>query len=567
MAAAAAADLAPRPTSQPTLSVFPPCFTAPPEHLTANVGAPSRGRCGGGAILSVTAGGAVHMCNGCGNRKARIFIMFAGVVVLLSVAGAQLAFPFDVVKHEVYVKVQTLAYVLSLLFAVVATVVLPLIAVEWIAQSQDLASSSRSRVKVPFLSHRIPQWAIMGVYCIEEWLTLLQQQEDAKSKQQGGSSVSNAAASLRAALLGQHRALALDAARQPPPALAPLVTAQEEAPKTEGAASSSAVVKRNPLGPDSATASVAPDHQPPHSAGASSDLWLSNDEVEVVQYEWVWPLLAIVQLIVSFSRIGVIAAAQSLFVIDGAESILSSILGLFSTLLQYCAPVLVSQLMWAAACLYVARQAQAMKLLMLDSRLSVHDRCERITIASTKLSAMVGSWSSSLGLLALFRTVVSLGMAISYAVGTLVRDDEGGISGSDTVLFALTLLSTVEVLCFLIPPVVTNAEVASLTGTALRMLPGVQGWTWNPEDTTSLWSVESTKQPGTGPEEASPAAQIQRVRMLQAHLQYVCSPSSQQTVNISLGGLVVTGPLVVKVLTIVYSAYYGLLAFVGVGQS
>ena len=182
-------------------------------------------------------------------------------------------------------------------------------------------------------------------------------------------------------------------------------------------------MKRNPLGPDSATASVAPDHQPPHSAGASSDLWLSNDEVEVVQYEWVWPLLAIVQLIVSFSRIGVIAAAQSLFVIDGAESILSSILGLFSTLLQYCAPVLVSQLMWAAACLYVARQAQAMKLLMLDSRLSVHDRCERITIASTKLSAMVGSWSSSLGLLALFRTVVSLGMAISYAVGTLVRDD------------------------------------------------------------------------------------------------------------------------------------------------
>jgi len=487
--------------------------------------------------------------------------MIGGCIVLLSVAGAQLAFPFDVEEHEVFVKVQTLAYVLSLLFAVVATIVLPQIAVEWIAQSQDLASSStsRSKIRVPFLSHRIPQWAIMGVYCIEEWLTQLQQKAAKANHQRLGAGVSSAAASLRAALLGQQRKPG-DASKHPP--MASLVMA---APPTAAESTEGGVVQRNPVGPASGTAQPGSDH-PSQSAGESSDLWLSNDEVEVVQYEWVWPLLAIVQICVSISRIAVIAVAQSLFVIDGAESLFASILGLVSTLFQYGAPVLVSQLMWAAACLYVARQAQAMKLLMLDSRTSVMDRCERVTIASTKLSTMVSSWSSSLGLLALFRTVVSLAMAISYAVGTLVRDDEGGISGSDSVLFGLTLLSTIEVLCFLIPPVLTNSEVSSLTGTALRMLPGVQGWTWDPEDTTSLWTVEAKAHPGAGPEDATPAQQIQRVRMLQAHLQYVCSPSSQQTMNISLGGLVVTGPLVVKVLTIVYSAYYGLLAFVGVGQ-
>ena len=71
---------------------------------------------------------------------------------------------------------------------------------------------------------------------------------------------------------------------------------------------------------------------------------------------------------------------------------------------------------------------------------------------------------------------------------------------------------------------------------------------------------------GSAASAATVTSHIQSVRQLQAHLGYLSSADAAQTMNVSLGGVVVTGSLVLKILTLVYSTYYGLLAYTGVAH-
>jgi len=295
---------------------------------------------------------------------------------------------------------------------------------------------------------------------------------------------------------------------------------------------------------------------------------LEASGVPIVQYEWAWPVVT-VMLVAITVRLGSLQINGSLRYLaelhgSGLQAAYLAYVLLFGmSSLQACAV----PFMWGAACLYVARQAQAMKLIMLDTRLSVVQRCDAVTDSTARLVSVIRTWSWSLGTIVLIMALCDVLFALTSLVALALPADKVAI-GTSSVSEArvgqalVVLLFTLHLLGILIPPMIANAEVAALPATARCLLPGMHRWWWQPGSYGALWQPAadgSTEEGGS----ANPPRQLveSKVQRLREHLRELTDSGSVESLSVSLGGVVVTGPLVAQVLTLTYSGYYALLTY------
>lgn len=293
---------------------------------------------------------------------------------------------------------------------------------------------------------------------------------------------------------------------------------------------------------------------------------LEASGIVIVQFEWVWPVLALLLLLNTVILVGLQLEGYLRYLATMQEGAQLELVYIAFVLL-YGASALQSYavaIMWAAACLYVARQAQALKLVMLDTRLTVAQRCDRVTESSTRLVSAISTWSWSLGAIVLTMVLCDVLFVLTYFVALSLPPDEVGIGIDDVravrVGQASTIvLLTLHLLGLLVPPMVANVEVASLPATARCLLPGMQGWWWQPGSYSALWSQHKEDAQEAGAQQQYVVEM--KVQRLREHLRELTTSGTMQSLNVSLGGVVVTGPLVAQVLTLTYSGYYAMLTY------
>ena len=334
---------------------------------------------------------------------------------------------------------------------------------------------------------------------------------------------------------------------------------------------------RSPLMPHHSSEDVSTSRIP-HEEGTL----LRPGGVNIVLCEWAWAGVLILGCLASGLQLLVAAGGKVWEFAVGNVHFASVILELISVTTQQGGANLAVQIMWGAACLYVARQVQALKLLMLDSRLPVPERCDRVRAATTRLVAIMESWSWTLGTVVLAVTGMDALLVLTYAVGLVLPDsallstEQSGRLATRGFFILLAVKCAVEALCLMLYAVLVNAEVGSLQGAALRLLPSMEAWEWTPTSEGGLWADPVTlrrrrvqaaaqaSQVEAKEEERLDAAAVSDLRW---HLYQLTGVEGGPSMFVTLGGVIITGPLLAQVFTLGTSAYYAILAYVGVSGS
>ena len=550
---------------------FPPSFKNAPQSFTTRVQTGPRVSCAGGDCINIAAGCVVYGTSGCDSVCRRWSIAMA--VPIMLVLALSLGFSWQTqsnTQENAFATLTLIELMLSTLLIVVIFAALPFVSNEWLQQCHTKQTGS---VSLPFQRRwwssrlvrrvcgekstcattccvaRVPRWAIPGMFAVEQWLVESAQIHQLSHQRVGAAGTTTG---------GAHEWGGAQGGQTPATGAHELANAVSVASPLQ-------------LESDMPSAGAAGGGGGPRKLGTlhGHTEMLEASGIPIVQFEWVWPVVAVALvcntlLLMVLQVVGSLRYLATLEQVDGLEVAYIAYVLLYTvSAVQACAV----PFMWAAACLYVARQAQAMKLLMLDTRLPVVERCERVTDSTARLVSVIRTWSWSLGTIILGMALCDVLFALTYIVALALPADEVGIGISSQSQVRIgqagtVLLFTLHLLCILVPPIVANAEIASLPAVARCLLPGMHRWWWQPGSYAALWgrSAQDSSTPSQEGERDSHLVEM-KVQHLREHLREMTSAASMESLNVSLGGVVVTGPLVAQALTLTYSAYYALLTY------